>query len=66
MVRVSLASYAAPSLAHDARALSQQALYQAATGLFGAGAHDLALRVDVPARPLADPTRVRPRIAAHR
>jgi len=66
MVRVSLASYAAPSLAHDARALSQQALYQSATGLFGAGAHDLALRVDVPARPLAVPAHVRPRIAAHR
>ncbi len=66
-VRVSLATYAAPSLAHDAHALSQQVLYQSATGLFGAGAHNLALRVDVPARPLAvsadTPSPVRPRIA---
>jgi len=66
-VRVSLATYAAPSLTHDAHALSQQALYQSATGLFGAGAHNLALQVDVPARPLAvsadTPSPVRPRIA---
>ncbi len=66
-VRVSLATYAALSLAHDAHALSQQALYQSAPGLFGAGAHNLALRVDVPARPLAasadTPSPVRPRIA---
>jgi uncharacterized repeat protein (TIGR01451 family) len=65
-VRVSLASYAAPSLANNARALSQQALYQSATRLFGAGAHNLALRVDVPARPLAVPSSVRPRIAGVR
>jgi len=65
-VRVSLASYAAPSLANNARALSQQALYQSATGLFGAGAHNLALRVDVPARPLAVPSSVRPHIAGVR
>jgi len=65
-VRVSLASYAAPSLANDARALSQQALYQSATGLFGAGAHNLALRVDVPARRLAIPSPVRPHIAGVR
>ena len=65
-VRVSLASYAAPSLANNARALSQQVLYQSATGLFGAGAHNLALRVDVPARPLAVPSSVRPHIAGVR
>jgi len=62
-VQVSLASYAAPAGVINTRTLRQQVLYRSATGSFGAGVHDVALRVDVPASPLAVPAPIRPHIA---
>ena len=62
-VRVSLASYAAPAGVINTRTLRQQVLYRSATGIFGVGVHDVALRVDVPASPLAVPAPIRPHIA---